>query len=80
MKSAIVPTQALSMLEDALLLSSFARTIKFINVDCRGAEELEGEHFELLGAIAAGKWGEEEQTELDGAVRSFTEKYKQNLS
>ena len=41
MKSAIVPTQALSMLEDALLLSSFARTIKFINVDCRGAEETE---------------------------------------
>jgi hypothetical protein len=29
------------MLEDALLLSSFARTIKFINVDCSGAEESE---------------------------------------
>ena len=41
MSSAIVPTQTLSLLEDALLLSSFARTIKFINVDCRGAEESE---------------------------------------
>lgn len=41
MDSAILPTQTLSMLEDALLLSSFARTIKFINVDCRGAEESE---------------------------------------
>lgn len=41
MSSAIIPTQALSMLEDALLLSSFSRTIKFINVDCRGAEESE---------------------------------------
>ena len=41
MSSAIVPTQTLSLLEDALLLSSFARTIKFINVDCNGAEESE---------------------------------------
>ena len=41
MSSAIIPTQTLSMLEDALLLSSFARTIKFINVDCSGAEESE---------------------------------------
>lgn len=41
MSSAIIPTQTLSMLEDALLLSSFARTIKFINVDCSGAEEEE---------------------------------------
>ena len=41
MSSAIIPTQTLNLLEDALLLSSFARTIKFINVDCRGAEETE---------------------------------------
>ena len=45
MSSAITPTQTLSMLEDALLLSSFARTIKFINVDCRGAEETEIENY-----------------------------------
>ena len=41
LKQAITPTTTLSMLEDALLLSSFARTIKFINVDCQGAEETE---------------------------------------
>lgn len=41
MSSAIIPTQTLSMIEDALLLASFARTIKFINVDCSGAEEEE---------------------------------------
>ena len=41
---------------------------------------LESEHFELLAAIASGKWGEAEQTELDSAVRDFTDKYKQNLA
>ena len=41
---------------------------------------LESEHFELLRAIADGKWGEDEQKEMDGAVRAFTEKYKQNLA
>jgi F-type H+-transporting ATPase subunit alpha len=37
---------------------------------------LESEHFELLHAIADGKWGEGEQTELDRAVTDFTEKFK----
>ena len=38
---AVQPTQTLSLLEDAMLLSSLLRTIKFINVDCSGAEEEE---------------------------------------
>lgn len=41
MNNAVQPTQTLSLLEDAFLLSSFARTIKFINVDCGDAEEVE---------------------------------------
>ena len=31
---AVQPTQTLSLLEDALLLSSLTRTVRFINVDC----------------------------------------------
>ena len=39
MAQAVQPTQTLSLLEDAVLLSSLARTIKFINVDCGQNEE-----------------------------------------
>ena len=38
MAQAVQPTQTLSLLEDAVVLSSLNRTIKFINVDC-GREE-----------------------------------------
>lgn len=38
MAAAVQPTQTLSLLEDALLLSSLARTIKFLNVEC-GTDE-----------------------------------------
>ena len=38
MAQAVQPTQTLSLLEDALLLSSLNRAIKFINVEC-GTEE-----------------------------------------
>lgn len=34
LSQAVQPTQTLSLLEDALLLSSLSRTIRFINVDC----------------------------------------------
>ena len=36
---AVQPTQTLSLLEDANVLSSLSRTIKFINVDCGSQEE-----------------------------------------
>lgn len=39
MERATQPTQTLSLLEDAMLLSSLSRVIKFINVDCGNAEE-----------------------------------------
>lgn len=41
MDRAAQPTQTLSLLEDALVLSSLIRTIKFINVECGNAEEEE---------------------------------------
>lgn len=39
MEGAVQPTQTLSLLEDALLLSSLSRTVKFINVDVGTTEE-----------------------------------------
>lgn len=39
MAKATQPTQTLSLLEDASILSSLARTIKFINVECGNAED-----------------------------------------
>lgn len=41
MSKATQPTQTLNLLEDANILSSLARTIKFINVECGTAEETE---------------------------------------
>lgn len=34
MSTAVMPTQTLSLLEDALLLSSLSRAVKFVNVEC----------------------------------------------
>ena len=39
MEKAVTPTQTLSLLEDALVLSSLIRTVKFINVECGDAAE-----------------------------------------
>lgn len=39
MQKALQPTQILSLLEDANVLASLNRIIKFINVDCSGAED-----------------------------------------
>lgn len=39
MSRAIQPTQTLSLLEDAIVLSSLTRTVRFINVDCGDAAE-----------------------------------------
>lgn len=41
MGNVVVPTQTLGLLEDSMLLSSLIRVVKFINVDCSGAEEEE---------------------------------------
>lgn len=41
MEKAVTPTQTLSLLEDALLLSSLSRVIRFINVECGNADESE---------------------------------------
>lgn len=41
MSKAVQPTQTLGLLEDALLLSSMIRTVKFVNVECGNAEETE---------------------------------------
>ena len=41
MGSAVVPTQTLGLLEDSMLLASLIRVVKFVNVDCSGAEEEE---------------------------------------
>lgn len=41
MSSAVQPTQTLSLLEDALLLSSLIRTVKFIAVECGSSDDEE---------------------------------------
>lgn len=41
LENALSPTQTLALIEDATLLSSFARVIKFVNVDCSGAQNEE---------------------------------------
>lgn len=40
-ENAVRPTQTLSLLEDAVILSSLCRTVKFINVECGNANEEE---------------------------------------
>lgn len=39
LEQAVTPTQTLGLLEDALLLNSLTRTVRFINVECGGLEE-----------------------------------------
>lgn len=39
MERAVQPTQTLTLLEDAMLLSSLTRVVKFINVDCGNSAE-----------------------------------------
>lgn len=41
LSSAIMPTTTLNLLEDATILSSLIRVVKFINVECKGSEEEE---------------------------------------
>ncbi len=41
MEAAAQPTQTLNLLEDATVLSSLSRTVRFLNVDCGNSEEEE---------------------------------------
>lgn len=41
LERAVQPTQTLSLLEDAIILSSLARTVRFISVECGSADENE---------------------------------------
>lgn len=41
LESALSPTQTLALVEDAIILASFSRIIKFVNVDCSGAQQEE---------------------------------------
>lgn len=68
MAQAVQPTQTLTLLEDAVVLSSLARTIKFINVRC-GSEETE-----MIDALQMIKDSVEQQLSLhtgSGDVQSF---------
>lgn len=41
MGAALQPTQTLNLIEDAMVLSSFSRIVRFVNVECGNAEEEE---------------------------------------
>lgn len=68
MAQAVQPTQTLTLLEDAVVLSSLARTIKFINVRCGSEED------EMMSALQMIKDTVEQQLSLNtnnGDVQSF---------
>ena len=68
MAQAVQPTQTLSLLEDAMILSSLARTIKFINVRCGKEED------EITSSLQMIKDTIEQQLSLNtstGDVQSF---------
>lgn len=68
MAQAVQPTQTLNLLEDAVVLSSLARTIKFINVRCGTEED------EIISALQMIKDTIEQQLSLNtnsGDVQSF---------
>ena len=65
----VQPTQTLSLLEDATVLSSLVRIVKFINVDCGNAEEEE-----IIDALQQIKDSVEQQLSLhtgSGDAQSF---------
>jgi len=68
MESAVTPTQTLNLLEDAVVLSSLNRTIKFINVECGTVEE------EIRNTLQQVKDTIEQQLSLNtatGDIQSF---------
>ena len=69
MERATQPTQTLSLLEDAMLLSSLTRIVKFVNVECGNAEE-----DEITAALQEIKDAIEQQLSLNtntGDAQSF---------
>ena len=68
MARAVQPTQTLGLLEDAVVLSSLSRTIKFLNVECGNQEE------EIRDALQQIKDAIEQQLSLNtasGDAQSF---------
>lgn len=68
MAQAVQPTQTLNLLEDAIVLSSLSRTIKFLNVECGSQEE------EIRDALQQIKDAVEQQLSLNtstGDAQSF---------
>lgn len=69
LERAVQPTQTLNLLEDAVILSSLARTVRFISVECGSADENE-----QRAALQALKDTIEQQLSLNtmsGDVQSF---------
>ena len=62
MSQAVQPTQTLGLLEDAVLLSSLSRTVKFLNVECGNQEE------EIREALQQIKDAVEQQLALNTAT------------
>lgn len=70
MEKAVQPTQTLSLLEDALLLSSLTRVVRFINVECGNTAEED----EIQNSLQQIKDAIEQQLSLNtstGDVQSF---------
>lgn len=70
MDKAVQPTQTLTLLEDAMVLSSLVRIVKFINVDCGNTAEEE----EIKSTLQEIKDSIEQQLSLNtnsGDVQSF---------
>lgn len=62
MAQAVQPTQTLGLLEDAIVLSSLSRTVKFLNVECGNQEE------EIRDALQQIKDAVEQQLALNTAT------------
>ena len=69
MKNGVMPTQTLSLLEDAMLLSSFLRVIKFVNVEC-GTDE-EAEVTAILNKVKAAVEQQLSMNTLNGDIQSY---------
>lgn len=70
MANAVQPTQTLNLLEDAIILSSLSRVVKFINVDCGNVSEEE----EIRSALQDIKDAIEQQLSINtnsGDAQSF---------
>ena len=70
MANAVQPTQTLNLLEDAIILSSLSRVVKFINVDCGNVSEEE----EIRAALQDIKDAIEQQLSINtnsGDAQSF---------